>query len=201
MYGIWLYIYIYVSQSIPIYWSMDPSAMGLSAYNPTFDTHILQRKNYGINSIIHLHLSYAMFAGSTRPATTRRRQASPPNFLKSTTGHSRISDLCIDPVTLSDYFLLDLGALFLQPWCSFEAWVHQHGARSRQKPRAFLGINVKCAWSIIHDKYDNATETTSGENGLDMPDDYLDCWNPPHSRCNNHYDYDYGHSRWHSRQQ
>ena len=82
-------------------------------------THILQRKNYGINSIIHLHLSYPMFAG-TRPATTRRRQASPPNFLKSTTGHSRISDLCIDPVSLLDYFLLDfsargLGALFLQP--------------------------------------------------------------------------------------
>ena len=125
-----IYIYtVYVtSQSIPIHWSMDPSAMGISVYHPTFDTHLAE-KNYGINSIIHLHLSYAMFAGSTRPATTRRRQASPPNFLKSTTGHSRISDLCIDPVTMSDYFLLDLGALFLQPWCSFEAWVHQYGAR------------------------------------------------------------------------
>ena len=128
------YVYIYICHNQSLFIDRWIHLLWVYRYIIQLLTHILQRKNYGINSIIHLHLSYPMFAG-TRPATTRRRQASPPNFLKSTTGHSRISDLCIDPVSLLDYFLLDfsargLGALFLQPWCSFEAWVHQHGARA-----------------------------------------------------------------------
>ena len=120
-------------------------------------THILQRKNYGINSIIHLHLSYPMFAG-TRPATTRRRQASPPNFLKSTTGHSRISDLCIDPVSLLDYFLLDFSARGLGPcffnrdvpsklefitWCRAATWP----VRPR-KPGVSRNKNQGLSWEL-----------------------------------------------------